>query len=170
MASIPVDKSPAERARIKLIEYIAIMVVFNAALAGFAIATNGKGPINWSTLAMSATAQGVLAGVAALSKYFKASGQPLLSDLLDQARDEGAKSAPSVALSVSQDQLRQTVEDVLQAYLPLPTTAATQQAEQGIVKPQWMQELSKDPPVQQPEAPILSTLPNLAVVQPPPVS
>lgn len=171
MATIPVDKTPAERARIKLIEYIAIIVLFNAVLALYVLTTGNKGPVNWPLVAVSAVSQGVLAGIAALEKYLKASGQPLLSDLLEQARQEGVKSVPSVTYTPDEDKLRQTVESVVQSYLqpPIAPVVDTQQA-QAIVKPEWMKALSSDPPVPQPEAPILNTLPNLAAVQPPPVS
>lgn len=88
------DMTPAARARLKLYSHFAIIFVFNAVLAALVFFTNNSGPINLYTLVVAVVAQGVLALVDSLKKFFTASGEPTISAMLDAARAEITKKAP----------------------------------------------------------------------------
>ena len=113
---VPPDRTPAQRATMRLVEYVAIAVVLNMAIAGFALLTNGQ-IIDWRSFIISVVGEGALVGVTVLSKYFKASGEIPLSVLLDAAKAEGQKDLPAVTYTQSQEAIKQAVSEALQAYL-----------------------------------------------------
>lgn len=180
VSKLPQDKTPAQRARLKLYEQFGLVFLANAVLAGYVLISSqaaGKTP-NWSVVIVTAVAQGLLALFNVLEKYFSANNEPLFSALFDAARQEVANKAPTVTYSANDQTLQQAVNAVLQ---PVPVTApqASQPVQNAVVKPQWMQDLSKQnaTPVSAPtpqvaptnappaNAQLLTTLPTLPSVQ-----
>lgn len=122
---VPPDRTPVQRAGMRLAEYTAIVVVVNMAIAGFALLTNGQ-IIDWHSFIISVIGEGGLVGITVLSKYFKASGEVPLSVLLDAAKAEGQKDLPHVTYTQSQEAIKQAVSEALQSYLqPVVVQSAT---------------------------------------------
>lgn len=110
LTQLPPDKTPAQRARIKLYEQFGVVFLVNAALAAYVLLSSqatGAAP-NWLIVIVAAIAQGVLALFNALEKYFSANNQPLYSAMFDAARQEVASKAPSVTYNASQQALQQS--------------------------------------------------------------
>jgi hypothetical protein len=123
---IPADKSPAQRAQLKLYEQLAAVFLLNAAIAAltlYASYASSSAP-NWTVFFTSITATGLLALFNTLEKYFSAKNEPLFSDLVEAGRQEVLSRIPPVQLSAQDQALQTAVNTVLQptniasAYVP----------------------------------------------------
>src|SRR5919206_1635331 len=87
---LPVDLTPMQRAKLKLYSHLVMIALFNGLLA--AVAAISKS-VPWETIGTITIAQLALAGLDALVKYYKASGQLPLSTLFDLIRSEVTSNA-----------------------------------------------------------------------------
>lgn len=184
ISNLPQDKTPAQRARIKLYEQFGVVFLLNAILAGhvlFSSQSSGSKP-NWSVVIIAAIAQGLIALFNVVEKYFSANSQPLYSALFDAARQEVASKAPPVQYSATDQALQQSVNAAFQpTYTTLPQSATYTvytPAQSAVVpsslKPTVLQPLPADStpvvPVSVPNTPpvgatLLNTIPQIAAVQ-----
>ncbi|GAC1448157.1 MAG: hypothetical protein PVSMB4_04860 [Ktedonobacterales bacterium] len=80
--------TPAERALLRLLEGLALVALMGAATAGTQYLASqpggGSAAIDWPGIARVCVAGGAVAVLMALTKYFKAHGDPALADALGQ--------------------------------------------------------------------------------------
>ena len=124
---LPQDKTPAQRAQIKLIEQFALVFVINAALAGYVLWTSyaARSKPDWTIVIIVAVAQGLIALFNALEKYFSAKNEPLFSALFEAARQEVQAKAPQVSYSASDQALQQSLNAAFYPAYPVPAQTAT---------------------------------------------
>lgn len=132
MQFLPKDLTPLQRARLKLISHFILIFVFNMGLAVYVYFTSAPGMYNWYVVAYSAAAQGALALLDALRKYYSAQGDLPLSTAFELAQKELAVNAPPAPpMTVNEQAIAQTVAALLAPQLkpivmqPNPTVAAT---------------------------------------------
>ncbi|HEX2613991.1 MAG TPA: hypothetical protein VHL10_00740 [Nitrososphaera sp.] len=95
-AMIPPDLSPAQRAQVKSLRALAIIVVLNV---GFTVgqfifsAFMGGQAINWGMLGLFAFGSFVYGVLDVGEKYFSAKRQPLLSEIFELGKQEGMRVA-----------------------------------------------------------------------------
>jgi hypothetical protein len=113
---MPTDKSPMQRAQLKLYEQLAAVFVLNALIAAltlYASYASATAP-NWTYFFTSVTATGLVALFNTLEKYFSAKNEPLYSQLVEAGRQEVLARVPAVPLSAQDQALQQAVNTVLQ--------------------------------------------------------
>jgi hypothetical protein len=165
---LPVDLSPAERAALKLYWHIAIIAIFNGALAALALISQQK-IINWQIVLTAFVSQAVIAALATMQKYTSASNQPALSTFFDLARQEAvAKSAP-VPFSANEQAIQQAI---MQVFFPGQNNAGPANA----ALPAVASALTTEPaaqgptPIPHPAGPApstqetINTLPNISAI------
>jgi hypothetical protein len=180
---LPVDLTPAQRARIKVYEQFVIIALFNGLLAGLVYISNQQ-VISWSTVAIVVIAQAALALLNAVQKYWTANNQQPLSVLFglirQQAEAEIATRTPEVKYTPAQQAIQQAVNDLLfKQFDASPNAAATAakpatiSASQSDLTPQTAPAPTTPAPAA-PEYPgipddaeLLNSIPNLPAVNPP---
>lgn len=177
ITQLPQDKTPAQRAQIKLWEQFGLVFLINAALAGYVLFSSyatGQKP-NWTVVIVVAIAQGVVALFNALEKYFAAKNEPLFSALVEAGRQEVLAKAPPVPYSATDQALQQAANA---AFQPTYTYSASAMPQSGVVpsslRPTVLQPI---PDTSAPVAPVsvpnvapanavpLSTIPAMPIVQ-----
>ncbi len=177
--NLPSDKTPAQRAQLKLYEQFGLIFLVNAALAAYVLLSSygtGQRP-NWAIVIIAAVAQGVIASFNVAEKYFSAKNEPLYSAFVEAGRQEVLAKAPPVPYSATDQALLQAANA---AFTPtytynvpvLPQSAAVQSS----LRPVALQTIPADntpvQPVSVPNVPpadaVLSgTIPAMPVVMPP---
>lgn len=125
ITQLPQDKTPAQRARIKLIEQFALVFFINAVLAGYVLFSSyatGARP-NWTVVVIAAVAQGLLALFNVIEKYFSANNEPLFSALFDAAKQEVQAKAPPVPYSPMDLSFQQAANAAFQPTYTMPAQA-----------------------------------------------
>lgn len=173
--TLPIDVSPAERAKLKLYSQFVYIFIFNAILAGLAV-LDGNTIVNWHTVMIAAIGQGVLALVNGLEKYFKANGQLPLSMLFSAVADSASKRVAHVQYNAPQQAAQQAFNQQYASFNPpanLPNPQALPTVQPASVIPQQpVQPLAQPqqiPVVDHPSlanVPLSNTLPNIGIVQP----
>lgn len=184
VTKLPQDKTPAQRARIKLYEQFGVVFLLNAILAGYVLFSSqasGSKP-NWSVVIIAAIAQGLIALFNVVEKYFTANSQPLYSALFAAARQEVASKAPPVQYSTTDQALQQSVNAAFQptymtsgnALTYTPVTASQSAAIPSSLSPVRLQPMPATTtpvaPVSVPNVPpqgavLSNTVPQIAAVQ-----
>lgn len=138
ISQLPQDKTPAQRAQIKLWEQFGAVFLFNAALAALVLYSSyaSQQSPNWLILIVAASAQGVLALFNVLEKYFSANNQPLYSALFEAARQEVQVKAPQVQYSASDQALQQSINAALYPASPVPAQSVAPMASTPVVASQ----------------------------------
>lgn len=185
ISNLPQDKTPAQRAQIKLYEQFALVFLVNATLAAYVLLssyTTGQRP-NWLVVIIAAVAQGVIALFNVLEKYFSAKNEPLFSALVEAGRQEVLAKAPPVPYSANDQALQQaanTAFDPSQWYAPIANaTPMPMPAQNAVVpsslRPTVLQPIPADTPsvapvsvpnVPPPNAVTTATVPGMPVVTP----
>jgi hypothetical protein len=93
-AAARLNLTPTERAILKLIESLIYVAGFNVIVAAAQYIENNQ-QINWAFMLKLVIAQAILAVVMALSKYFKAQGDPAIAAAIDSEEQNLAKNAPA---------------------------------------------------------------------------
>jgi hypothetical protein len=121
VTKLPQDKTPAQRAKIKLVEQFAVVFLANALLAGYVLfSSQATGqPANWWVVIIAAIGQGILALFNVLEKYFSANNEPLFSALFEAGRQEILQRAPTVQYTATDQMLQQSMNAAFQpSYAP----------------------------------------------------
>lgn len=123
MSTIPQDKTPIQRAQLKLISHFAIIGVTTAVLAALAyINGNSSGSIDWGVLGIAIASQVILALLDAAKKYFAAQNEPSYADLMELARNEVAARSPEIKYTANEQAIAATITDLVSAAGPKPAT------------------------------------------------
>lgn len=161
---LPTDKTPVQRAQIKLWEQFAAVFLFNAALAALVLYSSyaSQQSPNWLILAVAASAQGILALFNVLEKYFSANNQPLYSAMFDAARQEVAIKAPQVAYSTTDQALQQAANAAFSPqYSSTQYSQPAYTASQSTPVPSSLSKVTLQPlPAQ--STPVVASTPNVA--------
>lgn len=135
ISNLPQDKTPAQRARLKLYEQFGVVFLLNAILAGYVLFSSqasGSKP-NWSVVIIAAISQGLIALFNVLEKYFSANGQPLYSAFIEAGRQEVLSKAPPVSYNATDQALQQSMNA---AFQPTYTTSGNALTYTPVVTPQ----------------------------------
>lgn len=176
---LPQDKTPAQRAQIKLWEQFGLVFLINAALAGYVLFSSyatGQKP-NWTVVIVVAIAQGIVALFNSLEKYFAAKNEPLFSALVEAGRQEVLAKAPSVPYSATDQALQAAANAAFQPTYNAPTISvmpAQSTAVPPALSPVRLQPMPADstpvvpqsvPNVPPPNAVTTSTVPGMPAMQ-----
>lgn len=173
ISQLPSDKTPAQRAQIKLYEQFALVFLVNAALAAYVLLssyTTGQRP-NWAVVIIAAVAQGVIALFNVLEKYFSAKNEPLYSAFVEAGRQEVLAKASPVPYSTTDQALQQAANAALdpsQWYTPVANATPSS------LRPTTLQPIPADstpvapvtPNVPPADAVLSGTIPAMPIVQP----
>lgn len=113
------DLTPTQRAFLKLIEALAWTAVVNIVFAIAAYLANNQ-TVDWKALSLFASAQALLAVLLAISKYFKANGQPLLSTAIDLAAQELIRRSGTSPVVEEEKERGLTVKPLVQNWNTYP--------------------------------------------------
>jgi hypothetical protein len=116
ISQLPQDKTPAQRAQIKLWEQFGVVFFVNAGLAAYVLLSSygtGQKP-NWAIVIIAALAQGVIAAFNVAEKYFSAKNEPLYSAFVEAGRQEVLAKAPPVPYSPTDQALLQAANAAFQ--------------------------------------------------------
>jgi len=172
-AAARLNLTPTERAILKLVESLLYVAAFNIIVAAAQYIQNNQ-QINWAFLLKLIIAQAILAVLLALSKYFKAQGDPAIAAAIDSEEQNLAKSAPagvnpvvpnSVSFTPAQptstSSSTQTAQAVATSSTPTPIEAEDIPAVQPVITPDMLTNTIPGIPVVSVPAPATSTTTNV---------